>query len=85
MRTFRKAQRHGKQNRHHIPAAKKRYDGICLRLRGYRGQLSQKQEREIAYLLNDIESYGFEFYPNHYHWDNLDQLESILNSTKKEL
>tara|TARA_B100000700_G_C14949068_1_gene810745 strand:+ start:1092 stop:1346 length:255 start_codon:yes stop_codon:yes gene_type:complete len=79
MRTLRKTHR-TKSNRKHVPAARKRYDGICSRLRGMRGDLTNENEVEIAYLLKDIEDYGFDFYPNHYNWERLDRLENIMNS-----
>lgn len=34
-------------------------------------------EKEIAYLINKIETYGFEFFPNHYIFDDVVKLQAL--------
>ncbi|WGH49836.1 hypothetical protein [Alishewanella phage vB_AspM_Slickus01] len=61
-----------------ISAAETRYNFLVRKLRKIR-DLTKQTQQEIAWLFKEITDYGFNFFPNHYLWNNLDKLEAILN------
>jgi hypothetical protein len=67
-----------KRNSDYVPASQIRYNGIRSRMRGLK-RLPKNIETEISYTINEIESYGFDFFPNHYLWELLDKVESLLD------
>ena len=66
-----------------LSASEKRYNGIISRVRGLRNKLTKQQETELAYMVNDIDSYGFNFFANHYTYEKVDNLEKYVNSIQK--
>lgn len=67
----------------YVPASQIRYNGIRSRMRGLK-RLPKKFEVEISHMINTIESYGFDFFPNHYLWELLDKVESLLDQAIME-
>ena len=62
----------------YVPASQIKYNGIRSRMRGLK-KLPKTIEIEISYVINEIESYGFDFFPNHYLWELLDKVEQMLD------
>lgn len=60
-------------------AAESRFYGITSRLRQNR-ELSKEQQKDAAHIIHKIQQYGFDFFPNHYLWEDLNTLESIANA-----
>jgi len=42
--------------------------------------LTKDVQKDVAHLINEINQYGFDFFPNHYQWERLDALEKHLNN-----
>lgn len=40
--------------------------------------LTVEETKNLAYLINDVEKYGFNFFPNVYVWDNVDRLTKYV-------
>mgnify|MGYP001280135688 CR=1 FL=1 len=76
MRKFNKRER--------ISGAEKRFNGLKKRLKGlnYNDSLDKDQQIEVAHKLHEIKSYGFHFFPNHYLFDKIDQIENILDKSQ---
>lgn len=72
----------GKRER--LSGAEKRFNGLKKRLKGlgYSDSLSKNQQVEVAHILREIDSYGFQFFPNHYLFDKIDQIEKVLDSSQ---
>lgn len=75
----------GNRNAVYIHWLKKKYERISRRLRSrmfvlYQGPLNQRIRygKEISHLKNEIESYGFGFYPEHYVEESVNKLDALL-------
>lgn len=60
----------------YMSAAEKRFYSSARRLR--QANLNKNEQIEVSYLINDILSYGWKFFPNHYLWEKLQELENIV-------
>lgn len=59
-------------------AAERRFRAAVFKIRGVgRIGIDKLVQVDIAHLINKIESYGFNFFPNHYIFDDIVALEDI--------
>lgn len=61
-----------------VSSAELRYNYLTRKLRQIK-DLSKDVQVDVAWLFNEVKSYGFDFFANHYQWERMDQLEKILN------
>jgi len=72
-----------KNNNNTMSAAERRYRAASSKLRSIQRSTIQKEDQvELAHLIGYIESYGFAFFPNHYVYDEIVRLESIVNKLR---
>lgn len=62
-----------------ISLAERKFSWVKNTLRKVRNNVSREDQVEIAHLMKSIQDYGFSFFPNHYVFDQIQQLESILS------
>ena len=67
-----------------------RFDDLKYRLSNIFKYKRQRQtdeqinlEKECAYLVRDIEQYGFAFFANHYQYDKIDELETKVKELQR--
>lgn len=61
-----------------LTAAERRYRAAVSKLRSIpRNTIPKETQVELAHMINDIESYGFNFFPNHYIFESIIKLESL--------
>lgn len=66
-----------------MPPAKRRFFNAISGLRDIgRINLSREEQEDVAYTINEIETYGFEFIPNHYTMDNILKLEKFIEERR---
>jgi len=64
-------------------AALRRFNSTINELRNItRGNIKIDDQKEIAHLINEIEQYGFDFFPNHYVYDKVVELEVFVRKLK---
>ena len=76
-----KSKNHGKatNKRPSIGAAERRYRTAISKLRVIsRHRIDKKTQVELAHLINKIDSYGFNFFPNLYVYDDVIALEGYV-------
>ncbi len=63
--------------KHFVSSAERRYRSAMFKIRGMgRGTVSKETQQDIAHLMNDIERFGFSFFPNHYVMDSVERLKA---------
>lgn len=62
----------------HTSSAELRFNYLTRKFRQLR-DMSKTTQIQVAWLFKEIKDYGFNFFPNHYLWGHLNELESILN------
>lgn len=66
--------------KHHVSNAERRYRTAMFKIRGFnRNLISKETQTDIAYLINEVDRYGFTFFANHYVIDSVERLEGIAN------
>lgn len=86
MTTYSKRRPHNKN--HNGPQKMKpiqaRYNRIMRDLHGLRPNPKTKEiEKDVAYLINKIQAYGFEYFPNHYIFDDVAELEQKVKQLRR--
>jgi len=73
-------------NESFMPPAKRRFYNAIAGLREIgRVNLTREEQENIAHTINRIESYGFDFIPNHYVMDDVLNLESFVEEKKNAI
>lgn len=68
-----------------IGAAEGRYRTAISKLRAIsRNRIPKETQVEIAYLINKVDSYGFNFFPNLYVYDDITKLEELAKTLNKK-
>lgn len=68
------------KNKERAPSsAELRFNYLTRKFKQLR-DLSKDTQVQVAWLFKEVKDYGFNFFPNHYLWENLNKLESILNT-----
>jgi hypothetical protein len=73
-----KANNKFKKNQPHTSSAELRYNYLTRKFRQLK-DLSKQTQVQVSWLFKEIKDYGFNFFPNHYQWERLNELEGILN------
>jgi hypothetical protein len=61
-----------------LTAAERRYRSAISKLRSVnRNSIPKELQIESAYTLNEVDRYGFSFFPNHYIFDKIIELEVL--------
>lgn len=71
-------QTHRSGTNHMVPVEYKYHRALRMLSRHRPSPQNKRKEEEIAYLINKIETYGFDFYPNHYIFDDVVKLEKLV-------
>lgn len=60
----------------YMSAAEKRFYSSARRLR--QANLNKDEQIEASYLIKEVQDYGLKFFPNHYLWTVLGQLDKLI-------
>jgi hypothetical protein len=70
-----------KPERNFISGAEKKFRSVQYNLRSVnRNVMTKKDQEDIAYSINLINQYGFEFFPNHFVFDEINKLDALVNT-----
>ena len=76
---------HKKEEKNFMSLAERKYKSALHNLKSVNRNIMTKQQQvDISYLINDIEKHGFDFFPNHYVFDKIEELEEIINNLLKQ-
>jgi hypothetical protein len=66
-------------------AAERRFRSAVYKVRGIgRSKIAKETQVELAHLVNNVETYGFGFFPNHYVFEDIIKIEQIVTALEKE-